>query len=70
MVISMYLEDSTAWRPDPMAHPVIATVAASITFLVTYPRRSLVTLLVFMPLAFAVITIVSMMVGIVMLMPS
>ena len=71
MVISVYLEESTRWAPvDKMIHPVIATVAASITFWMTYPRRNLVKLWLFMPIAFAVISIIFMMVAVAIQMPS
>lgn len=64
MMISVYLEEFTEWRPaNPMIHPVMATVAASMTFWVTWPRRNLLKLWLFMPIAFAVISIVLFLIG-------
>ena len=71
MMISVYVDESTAWQPtNPLIHPVIGTVAASVTFWLTWPRRGLAALCVFVAMAFAFITIVSMLIVIVMAMPS
>jgi hypothetical protein len=62
MVISISLEESISrfTAENPMIHPVLATIAASVTFWLTYPRVNLAKLWVFMPIAFVVITILFM----------
>jgi hypothetical protein len=59
------------WFPQhPITHPIIATAVSTATFWATWPRRSVLTLCVFVPMAFGTITVVSMLVGIALLMPS
>ena len=59
------------WFPQhAITHPMIATAVSTATFWATWPRRSVLALCVFVPMAFGTITVVSMFVGIALLMPS
>jgi len=70
LVVSMQFAETPWWRDNPMIHPAIATIAASITFWLTWPNRNLVKLWVFMLIAFAVLTIATFTIAVVSLMPS
>lgn len=70
MVASANLSESGAWQIEYPTHQVIAAVVASMTMWAFYPRRGLVVLWVFMPLAFLLIFTISIIVALVMLMPS